>query len=298
MGFSSQHPAKLLLTTLLCILCLLLAINCGELKMLSQIDWLDVLGEGCSLAVVIAWLLLVLYSRPAGPVTNGLYVGSLLLVMSYELNLLDEFFKYPDNVRLLSWLESIPAPIGMLVLTLGLVGWHKEQRQINQQLASRELHLRHYQLLDPLTKLYKPDYLLAVLKRELELQFEHQQPFCLALLDIRQFDRVNREQGMAVADLLLQQFSELTLIQFRPGDLLCRYSGDTFVVLMPKTNRALAESLLHNAVSQLASYLHTGLHWTVAEITAAQTHTPQQLLTQLWQQSQLQKQQSPLWSAV
>lgn len=299
MGFSSQHPAKLSLTLLLFVLCILLAVNYGELKTAAEIDWMDILGEGSSLAVVIAWLLLVLYSRPAGPVTNGLYVGSLLLVLSYQLNLLDEFFQYPDSHRLLSWLESIPAPVGMLILTLGLIGWHKEQRFINQQLASRELHLRHYQLLDPLTKLYKPDYLLAVLKRELELQQQHQQPFCLALLDISQFARFNREQGMATADLLLQQLSELALVQFRSGDLVCRYSGDKFVILMPQSNKAIAQSLLQNAVRELSLYLPARLHWTITEITAAQQLTkPQRLLSQLWQQLQKQKQQQNHWSLV
>ncbi len=299
MGFSSQHPAKLCLTALLFFLCIVLAANYGELKPASDIDWMDILGEGSSLAVVLAWLLLVLYSRPAGPVTNGLYVGSLLLVISYQLNLLDEFFQYPESHRLLSWLESIPAPLGMLILTFGLIGWHKEQRFINQQLASRELHLRHYQLLDPLTKLYKPEYLLAVLKRELELQQQHHQPFCLALIDISQFGRFNREQGMAAADLLLQQLSELTLVQFRSGDLVCRYSGDKFVILMPQSNQAMAQSLVQNACRELNMHLHTELHWTVTEIPLTQQVTkPQRLLSQLWQQLQKQKQQQNRWSLV
>lgn len=299
MVFSSQHPAKLALTLLLFGLCILLAVNYGELKPAAEIDWMDILGEGSSLAVVIAWLLLVLYSRPAGPVTNCLYVGSLLLVLSYQLNLLDEFFHYPDSHRLLSWLESIPAPVGMLILTLGLLGWHKEQRFINRQLASRELHLRHYQLLDPLTQLYKPEYLLAVLKRELELQQQHQQPFCLALIDISQFGRFNREQGMAAADLLLQQLSELILLQFRTGDLVCRYSGDKFVILMPQSNQATAQSLVQNALRELSLYLPTQLHWTIREITAAQQlNQPQRLLSQLWHQLQKQKQQQTQWSLL
>lgn len=298
MGFSSQHPAKLWLTALLFVLCILLAVNYGSVKIATDIDWMDVLGEGSSLAVVMAWLLLVLYSRPAGPVTNGLYVGSLLLVMSYQLNLLDEFFQYPDSHRLLSWLESIPAPLGMLILTLGLVGWHKEQRCINQQLASRELHLRHYQLLDPLTKLYKAEYLLAVLKREMELQHQHGQSFCLALIDISQFGRFNREQGMAAADLLLQQLSELLLVQFRAGDLVCRYSGDKFVVLMPQTSQHVAQSLVRNALEQLQHHLSTELHFTLQEVKAGQQSKPSRLLLLLWQQLQQQKRSKTQWSLV
>lgn len=104
---------------------------------------------------------------------------------------------------------------------------------------------------------------------------------------------------MAAADLLLQQLSELTLLQFRSGDLVCRYSGDKFVILMPQSNQAIAQSLLQNASRELTTYLPTQLHWTITEITAMQHVTqPQRLLSQLWQQLQRQKQQKTLWSLV
>jgi diguanylate cyclase (GGDEF)-like protein len=119
------------------------------------------------------------------------------------------------------------------------------------------------------------------------------------LIDISQFGRFNREQGMAAADLLLQQLSELTLVQFRTGDLVCRYSGDKFVILMPQSNQAMAQSLVQNACRELNMHLHTELHWTVTEIPLTQQVTkPQRLLSQLWQQLQKQKQQQNRWSLV
>ncbi|MFC4655044.1 GGDEF domain-containing protein [Rheinheimera marina] len=281
----TTHPRKLLLTLLLCLLCVVLALQNGEVKPWARIDWFDVLGEGSSFLVVLAWLLLVLFSRPAGPVTNGLYVGSLLLVLSYWLNLLDEFIAYPDTERLLSWLESIPAPIGMLVLTMGLVGWHREQRLINSQLTSRELHLRAHDLLDPLTRLYRRNYLLQALRREQALQAEHQQPFCLWLLELDELTQLMQQQGLAESEHRLQQLAELLLLQFRPGDLVCRLSSHSFVVLLPETPERTARVLTDLALRHLGSTMQLQARRSALHCqTDAYPQTAEALLHQLQQQ--------------
>ncbi|WP_337878669.1 diguanylate cyclase [Rheinheimera sp.] len=293
---TSTHPRKLLLTFSLCLLSLVLALQSGDLKPLVRIDWFDVLGEGSSFLVVLAWLLLVLFSRPAGPVTNGLYVGSLLLVLSYWLNLLDEFIAYPDSERLLSWLESIPAPIGMLILTIGLIGWHREQRLINSQLTGRELHLRAHNLLDPLTRLYRRNYLLQAIRREQALQAEHQQPFCLWLLELDELKTLMQQQGLAASEQRLQQLAELLLLQFRPGDLVCRLSSHSFVVLMPQTKVRTAGVLTELAVRHLNSSLKLQA-WRSALSCQTKQSPPsaEDVLTELQQQLQPQ-QQTELWS--
>ncbi len=57
MGFSSQHPAKLWLTAVLFMLCILLAVNYGELKTAADIDWMDIFRRrqqsGCRACLVI-----------------------------------------------------------------------------------------------------------------------------------------------------------------------------------------------------------------------------------------------------
>ncbi len=236
-----QHQAKLVLTGLLLVLSAFIAGDLGDLK--PVIDWLDVLGEGTAFVVAGAWLLLILSSRPHGRVTELLYYGSLCLVYSYFLNLLDEFLHYPDPVRLMSWLESLPAPVGMLVLTFGLVGWHREQRAIDRQLRGRELFLRDHNLIDPLTQLYGLEYLYAVLSRELSLHRSKQQPLSLIVVDVAQFSQFNRQHGLSAGDNVLKLLSELVINQLRQGDVICRYSGDCFVAILPETSQEHAALL-------------------------------------------------------
>ena len=246
------HRYKFIFSLLLLVSGLLMAIAAGSLKPSQLFDPLDILGEGTTLLVATLWLGLIVSSRPAGPVTDWLYYGSLLLMYSYFLDLLDEFIRYPDTLRLMSWLESLPAPVGMLLLTYGLVGWHREQRAINRQLRGRELFLRDHHLIDPLTQLYGADYLHGVLSREIELHRAKQQPLALLLLDINNFAAFNRLYGIAAGDEYLSQLAELLSNQLRHSDVICRYSGDRFVVLLPDTT----EKQAHIMAQHIQQHLH------------------------------------------
>ncbi|MDX1537034.1 GGDEF domain-containing protein [Arsukibacterium sp.] len=246
-----QHRYKLLCSLLLLVSGLLLALHSGNVKAGLQFDWLDMLGEGTTLLVACGWLGLIISSRPAGRVTEWLYYGSLLLVFSYFLDLLDEFIRYPDQIRLMSWLESLPAPVGMLILTYGLVGWHREQRAINRQLQGRELFLRQHQLIDPLTQLYGAAYLQAVLQREIELHHSLQKNLSLLVVDIDNFSQFNRHHGIAAGDSYLSQLSELLSNQLRHSDLVCRYAGDRFIALLPDTAEPQAQIMAQHLRQQL-----------------------------------------------
>ncbi|KUM54535.1 GGDEF domain-containing protein [Rheinheimera sp. EpRS3] len=267
-----QHRYKILFSLLLLLSGLLLAIDTGDAKQNNEFDALDILGEGTTLLVACGWLGLIISSRPTGRVTEWLYYGSLLLVYSYFLDLLDEFIRYPDHIRLMSWLESLPAPVGMLVLTYGLIGWHREQRAINRQLRGRELFLRDHQLIDPLTQLYGIEYLQAVLQREIELHQSQHKTLSLLVLDIDNFAAVNRRHGMAAGDAYLSQLSELLSSQLRYSDVVCRYAGDRFIALLPNTALPQAQIMAQHLRQQLSqlSVANTGPQLTLVEMAVQQ----------------------------
>jgi len=244
------HRQKLSVCLLLLLAVLVLAFHQGELKDWALRDSVDSLGEAVTLAVCGAWLSLIISSRPVGRITNYLFFGSFLLLFSATLDLADEVLDYPPEQRLLSWLESFPAPVGMVLLTIGLFGWHREQQVISRQLQGREGFLRDHQLIDPLTQLYGPVYLHAVLNREIKLR-RSGQTLSLLLLDIQGFAGYNRNFGVSAGDELLQRLAIWFAGQLRPQDVICRYSGDCFVVLLPDTPPSSAELLAQHLQSQL-----------------------------------------------
>lgn len=289
------HSNKIMLTLPLLGIGFLLAMWFGTPKATSDYDFLDILGEGVVLLVAVLWLTLIISSRPAGRVTEWLYYGSLLLVCSFFLDLLDEFVRYPEHIRVMSWLESLPAPVGMLALTYGLVGWHREQRIINRQLQGRELLLRDHRLLDPLTQLYGVDYLYAVLTRDLALQHHQQQSISLIMLNIQQFSRFNRQHGMVAGDALLVALAAHFSAQLRASDVLCRYAGDRFVAVLTNTTHQQAEVMAEHLQQQFMQIAKTlQLNLIALEISGL---TPQQALDAA-EAKLCQRRPQPLQAAV
>jgi diguanylate cyclase (GGDEF)-like protein len=81
--------------------------------------------------------------------------------------------------------------------------------------------------------------------REL-LELEHSRcvrsgrTFCLAMIDVDRFGEVNGRYGHAVGDQLLRAFATEAQGAIRTSDLLARWSGEAFLLLMPDTHAALA----------------------------------------------------------
>ena len=161
------HRLKLAALLLAANAALLLHLGAGDLKPMSDWVWLDILGEGGSALLCLVWLGLVLKSRPAGRVTNFLAIGLGLVFLSWWVDALDEFILLPDAISWDHWLESAPMPLGLLLLTLGIYHWHREQLAISAQMEKRERLFREHLLFDKLTPLNTADYLRRQLQQSL-----------------------------------------------------------------------------------------------------------------------------------
>lgn len=281
------HRLKLAALLLAANLALLLHLAAGDLKPMAEWVWLDILGEGGSALLALAWLVLILKSRPAGRVSSLLALGLGCVFFSWWVDALDEFIRLPDSLTWDSWLESAPMPIGLLLMTVGLYHWHHEQLAISAQLEKRERLFREHRLFDKLTPLGAAEYL----RRQLQLSLQHAgqaQPLSLVAVDLDNFSALNQRFGHAEGDAVLQAVSQQLLLNLRCQDLLCRLAGDRFVVLLPNTGETLARQLageLQQAVAHLAhktrqhgERLH--LRATVAVVMAVD-EDPQTLLQRL-----------------
>lgn len=72
-------------------------------------------------------------------------------------------------------------------------------------------------------------------------------PYCLAMMDLDHFKRVNDQYGHHKGDIVLREFAQLAKSMLRGSDVCFRYGGEEFVLLLPETRledgRAVAERL-------------------------------------------------------
>jgi len=69
-------------------------------------------------------------------------------------------------------------------------------------------------------------------EERIEWRISHQQAFCVAILDLEQFKQVNDTHGHPAGDNLLQQFSQELRSNCRGTDIVGRWGGDEFIVIL------------------------------------------------------------------
>jgi len=94
---------------------------------------------------------------------------------------------------------------------------------------------------DALTGLYNRRYVMEQLQHELGQAIRYGFECSLVLIDLDYFKRVNDTHGHVVGDLVLKQVANELQKNVRAADVLGRWGGEEFIVLVPHTNVADAQ---------------------------------------------------------
>lgn len=124
---------------------------------------------------------------------------------------------------------------------------HEEDRRQQE----RRL-LQEQALLDPLTGLHNRRFLDEMMPLELERVRAESNTLVLIMLDLDHFKRVNDTHGHAAGDTVLQALAGLLKHRAREHDLICRYGGEEFVVVMAHMAPELARQRIEQWRAELA----------------------------------------------
>ncbi|MEP1382249.1 MAG: diguanylate cyclase [Paraglaciecola sp.] len=118
-------------------------------------------------------------------------------------------------------------------------------------LISRNHQLQSKVFIDSLTQTASREYLIQQCETQILHSQRRSQPFCLLVLDIDYFKKINDSYGHDVGDQALKTLSDTVKQLLRPADLLGRYGGDEFVVLLPDTDEQLAATIANRLLVQI-----------------------------------------------
>ena len=159
--------------------------------------------------------------------TDGLVTLSSMIGLAVYLSLIGiEFFAY------IRQLHSVQDTLDKQRMTLE--GANSILHDQIEKIHDLQEKLREQANRDSLTGLFNRRYLEGTLERELARCRREGVPLSMVLLDVDHFKLVNDTYGHQAGDEVLRVFGRLLLEHARAEDIVCRYGGEEFLLVLPK----------------------------------------------------------------
>lgn len=188
---------------------------------------------------------------------NGNPLGT-LCVLDYQPRELDE--KQRCSLRTLA---------NQVITYLELLQANAKQTALIQELQLAQKDLLRLASTDPLSGLLNRRAFEEYLHKERARIKRGEHPAALLMIDFDDFKRVNDEFGHEAGDLVIRQFAEVCRNTFRESDIICRWGGEEFAVLLTNTSARDAQEAverLHRMIRNIpmATVGHQSVYITVS----------------------------------
>lgn len=221
------------------------------------------------------------------PELKGLYLDAVLIIQIFSFTLARIKHLFATGIILISWLmlnsilwygfhfssellwgyNYLYLSTSCLAITTGIL-MNQNSRRTYLQARLLDLEKRHLAIvndrleslatIDGLTGVANHRYFLAALLTEWRRACRFNYPISLLMIDLNHFKQLNDQYGHQIGDQCLQQFA-FVVNQFvrRTGDLVARYGGDEFAMILVATDLEGAYSVansIKNAVEKINFY--------------------------------------------
>jgi diguanylate cyclase (GGDEF)-like protein len=142
---------------------------------------------------------------------------------------------------------------GVVLLTGRLHGMRERSRRQRAALSTALERIRELATRDELTGCFNRRAMLERMAEESLRCVRSGSPMCLVLLDLDHFKHINDIHGHAAGDVVLRGFAELTRGQLRSTDVLGRWGGEEFLLMLGSTDAEQGQQCVMRVLNKLAS---------------------------------------------
>ncbi|SHG12503.1 diguanylate cyclase (GGDEF) domain-containing protein [Microbulbifer donghaiensis] len=177
---------------------------------------------------------------------------------------------------MVAWITLLSSVIVYMLKTFGLLphngftqnafqgGALIEMVLLSLALGARVGEIQKLGYTDELSRLYNRRYFDEQLPREFNLAASSGTPLSLLVLDLDHFKAINDRYGHRHGDLAIRAVGELILKKVRKPMLACRYGGEEFAILLPRTKGEQAAVLAERLVQRVAELDCHGMPLTIS----------------------------------
>ncbi len=122
--------------------------------------------------------------------------------------------------------------------------------------SARARSIRSVMFEDNLTGLFNRMAIRQAIERELSRAKRNNENLTMAIIDIDHFKSVNDNHGHMIGDRVLKTFADFLGGSFRRADIIGRFGGEEFVVIMPNTLISVAEVVINKVRHNFSQVVH------------------------------------------
>ena len=200
------------------------------------------------------------YKKAMDAMKDHLYGKKAVYEVEYRIKAKDGgYVWYYDRGKITQYDEQ-----GKPVFMAGIVFDITEKKRIETSLVDENKILSELSSIDGLTQVNNHRSLLNFLKEAMINSMKNDQQLTIGIFDVDDFKRVNDTKGHVFGDKVLFDLASIMKGAVRDNDLVGRYGGEEFMIVLPNTNIDQAKVVAERIRASIAKKMFGDLHITVS----------------------------------
>lgn len=185
-----------------------------------------------SVAFYLSYTLPGLERRMSPPIFVSIAVAVNYMVADTVMRKIDPIYPRTFDEQLVNFFHGFNTIVAFVILLFFSMLFALEVRHMQYQLERENYKLSAIANYDPLTRLLNRRSMTEIMRDLFGRVKKTQEKFCLVMIDIDDFKKVNDTYGHAVGDQVLLMVSELISKSVREEDFVCRWGGEEILLLL------------------------------------------------------------------